>query len=264
MNLLEQCFLDKKPKFIPYISLGDPEYALSVEWAKSLLNGGADILELGIPFSDPVADGPVIQKSYMRSLSKGFSMKKVFDTTLAIHNFKKNIPLLYLTSFNPILSYGIQEFFERAEEVGITGVVIPDLPFDSKDFIEAFIQAKKFNICIIQMVTPSSSKERVLKLKKYSSGFIYYVTSYGVTGERSTFGSDLKKKILETKKIFSLPVCAGFGISKPEQSKEISKYADGIIIGSAVQRIIEEKSNHVDACAKALVDYAREISNSII
>jgi tryptophan synthase alpha chain len=265
MGSLKECFDKDKNRcnFIPYISLGDPEYALSVEWAKALIDGGADILELGIPFSDPVADGPVIQKSYMRALAKGFSMDKVLETTKQIHSYKPDIPLVYLTYLNPIISYGEEKFFKKAYASGIRGIVLPDLPFDSKDSKFVFSMAKESEIDIIHLITPASSKERIAAIKKIASGFIYYVTSYGVTGERSNFAQDLKKRIESVKKTLMLPICAGFGISTAEQAKTISAYSDGIIIGSAIQRIIEEKSSHVDACARALNEYAKEIAKAI-
>ncbi len=263
MNELEKVFTTKTKKFIPFISLGDPEYALSVEWSKALIQGGADILELGIPFSDPVADGPVVQKANFRSLEKGFSMKKVLDTTKAIHNFKKEIPIVYLTSYNPIFAYGIEKFFKEAKNSGLSGAVIPDLPSDSKDFLEVNKEATKNEICLIQMITPATSKDRILKIKKIAKGFIYYVTSYGVTGERKSFDKDMEKKIKEIQKTLSIPVCAGFGISNSTQAKEISKYSDGIIIGSAIVRIIEENLENVDLCAKKLFQYSKEISESI-
>ncbi|HMV45060.1 MAG TPA: tryptophan synthase subunit alpha, partial [Leptospiraceae bacterium] len=155
MSSLKECFEKDKnrSKFIPYISLGDPEYALSVEWSKALIDGGADILELGIPFSDPVADGPVIQKSYMRALAKGFSMDKVLETTKQIHAYKEEIPLVYLTYLNPILSYGEDKFFKKAYLSGIRGIVIPDLPFDAKDAREVIEKARANGIDIIQLIT---------------------------------------------------------------------------------------------------------------
>lgn len=265
MGTLKECFEENKNRcnFIPYISLGDPEYALSVEWAKALIDGGADILELGIPFSDPVADGPVIQKSYMRALSKGFSMEKVLDTTKQIHSYKPSIPLVYLTYLNPVISYGAENFFNKAAESGIKGIVIPDLPFDAKDARIVMKIAQKEKIDLIYLITPASTKERITAIKEIASGFIYYVTSYGVTGERSNFAKDLKNKIELVKKTLLLPICAGFGISTSEQAKSIGSFSDGIIIGSAIQRIIEEKSLNVDNCAKALNEYAKEIANAI-
>ncbi|MBK6608069.1 MAG: tryptophan synthase subunit alpha [Leptospiraceae bacterium] len=265
MGSLKECFENKKNRsnFIPYISLGDPEYALSVEWAKALIDGGADILELGIPFSDPTADGPVIQKSYMRALAKGFSMDKVLETTKQIHAYKPNIPLVYLTYLNPVISYGEEKFFKKAYLAGIRGIVIPDLPVDAKDSAYVLEKARASEIDIIHLITPASSKERIEQIKKVASGFIYYVTSYGVTGERANFAQDLKMRIEMVRKSLKLPICAGFGISTPEQAKSISAYSDGIIIGSAIQRIIEEKSSHVDACAKALHEYAKEIARAV-
>ena len=265
MNTLIESFQKKSNscKFIPYISLGDPEFALSIEWAKALLDGGADILELGIPFSDPIADGPVIQKSYKRALEKGFSMKKVFQTTKAIHQYKKEIPLIYLTYLNPVMSYGLENFFKEAKESGITGIVIPDLPYDTKDTLEVYEIAKKNNISIIYLVTPASTKERILSIKKFASGFVYYITSYGVTGERSNFAKDLNKKIAHVKKILSIPVCAGFGISNAKTAKEFSSFSDGVIIGSAIQKIIQDQGMYVDKCVKSLYEFSNEISNSV-
>ncbi|MBP9888154.1 MAG: tryptophan synthase subunit alpha [Leptospiraceae bacterium] len=265
MGSLKEVFADKqyKSKFIPYISLGDPEYALSVEWAKALIDGGADILELGIPFSDPVADGPVIQKSYMRALAKGFSMDTVLKTTKQIHSYKPSIPLVYLTYLNPIISYGIDVFFQKASDAGIRGMVIPDLPFDAKDSSFVLEKAKSANIDIIHLITPASTKERIAAIKKVASGFIYYVTSYGVTGERSNFAQDLKKRIELARKTLLLPICAGFGISTADQAKSIGAYSDGIIIGSAIQRIIEDKASNVDECARILNEYAKGISKAI-
>lgn len=265
MGSLKESFENKKKgcHFIPYISLGDPEYALSVEWAKALIDGGADILELGIPFSDPVADGPVIQKSYMRALAKGFSMDTVLKTTKQIHSYKPEIPLVYLTYLNPIISYGMDSFFKKASEAGIKGMVIPDLPFDAKDSSLVLKKSREVGIDIIHLITPASTNQRILAIKKVASGFIYYVTSYGVTGERSMFANDLKNRINMVRKTLNLPICAGFGISRPDQAKTIGAYSDGIIIGSAIQRIIEEKSSKVDECAKALKEYALEISKAI-
>ncbi|MBK8394458.1 MAG: tryptophan synthase subunit alpha [Leptospiraceae bacterium] len=265
MGSIKESFAGKgnSSHFIPYISLGDPEYALSVEWAKALIDGGADILELGIPFSDPVADGPVIQKSYMRALSKGFSMDTVLKTTKQIHLYKPSIPLVYLTYLNPIISHGIDRFFKEASDSGIRGIVIPDLPFDAKDSNSVLEKSRSHQIDIIHLITPASTSERIASIKKIASGFIYYVTSYGVTGERSNFSLDLKKRIGMLQKTLKLPICAGFGISTAEQAKRIGAYSDGIIIGSAIQRIIEDKSSNVDECARTLLQYAKEISSAI-
>lgn len=265
MKSLDAFFKEKpfKSRFIPYISLGDPDYQLSVRWAKAILDGGADILELGIPFSDPVADGPTIQKSYMRSLKNGFSVDRIFETTKAIHALSPSTPLVYLSYLNPIISYGVEKFFTSASENGIKGIVIPDLPFDTKETKSILEIADRKDICIIFLVTPASPSVRITELKKYASGFIYYVTSYGVTGARSSFADDLKARIERVREELNLPVCAGFGISNAEQAGEIAHYADGIIIGSAIQKIIEENGNNPDLCHHKLWEFTSQIVGTV-
>ncbi|MEM7180036.1 MAG: tryptophan synthase subunit alpha [Spirochaetota bacterium] len=265
MGSLAQCFAKAKPKakFIPYLSLGDPTMELSVEWSKSIADAGADILELGIPFSDPVADGPVIQASYKRALAAGFSMAKVLEITGKIHKNSPEIPLVYLSYFNPINTYGLERFFQESYQAGIRGMVLPDIPFDSKDSQKVFTLAERYKIDIINLITPSTPLSRMRKMKKVASGFIYYVTSFGVTGVRTAFADNLSERVQIVKDTLQIPVCAGFGISRPEQAREISQYADGIIIGSAVQKIIEKYAENPDECNRQLGRYIKEIRASI-
>ncbi len=266
MSSLKSVFLQNPPKskFIPYISLGDPNYDLSVEWAKSIVESGADILELGIPFSDPVADGGVIQKSYKRALANPFSMEKIFHVVDRIHEFKKDFPLIFLTYLNPIHAFGRENFFKKCKETDVSGLVIPDLPFDVLDAFEYFSLGKKYEVDLIQLVTPSTPLKRIREIKKISSGFIYYVTSFGVTGERTSISSNLEERISLLKKEIGIPVCAGFGISTKEQASEISKYSDGVIIGSAIQKIIEEFSKNPEECKDRLKQYIQSIRSSMV
>ncbi|MEI7014766.1 tryptophan synthase subunit alpha [Leptospira licerasiae] len=263
MSAIESVFSDSKSAFIPYISLGDPNYDLCVDWADALIRGGADILELGIPFSDPVADGPVIQKAFKRALANPFSMEKILETTAKIHSLHPHIPLVYLTYFNPIFHYGFEKFAGEAKIAGIQGLIIPDLPYDTPETDELFKSLKRRGVDLIHLVTPATPLNRMKGIRDFASGFIYYVTSYGVTGERKSISADLEERIKTTKEVFSLPVSAGFGISAPDQAKEISQYADGIIIGSAVQRIIEENGSNPSLCRKKLEEYAQSISGSL-
>ncbi|TGK05246.1 tryptophan synthase subunit alpha [Leptospira langatensis] len=263
MSAIRSVFSEKKSAFIPYISLGDPTYEACVGWADALIRGGADILELGIPFSDPVADGPVIQKAFKRALANPFSMEIVLETTAKIHALHPHVPLVYLTYFNPIFSYGFEKFAAEAKISGIEGMIIPDLPYDTPETENLFFSLQKRGIDLIHLVTPATAPSRMKGIRDFASGFIYYVTSYGVTGERAALSSGLEERIRMTQSLFSLPVSAGFGISNPEQAKEISEYADGIIIGSAVQRIIEENSYNPDLCRKKLEEYALSISKSL-
>ncbi|MCC6275527.1 MAG: tryptophan synthase subunit alpha [Leptospiraceae bacterium] len=266
MITLKEIFAKTPPKskFIPYISLGDPNYNLSVEWAKAIIDSGADILELGIPFSDPVADGGVIQKSYKRALeNNAFSMEKIFEVVSKIQDYKKDFPLIFLTYLNPIHAYGPEKFFRKCRENGVLGCVIPDLPYDVMDSSHYFSLGNRFGIDLIQLITPSTSLKRIREIRKICSGFIYYVTSFGVTGERSSISKNLKERISLLKKEIHLPICAGFGISTEEQAGEISEYSDGVIIGSAIQKIIEEFSGNPEECKMRLSSYIKMIRRAM-
>ncbi len=258
-NLFQQN--NKKSAFIPYFTLGDPNYSASINYGKTILDGGADILELGIPFSDPVADGPVIQRAVARSLKNSFSFDTIFQTTAEIHKHKPETPLVYLSYFNPIYHCGIPYFLDRAKASGIEGLVIPDLPFDTKESEDLFKELRKRDMDLIHLVTPATTKKRMTALRETSSGFIYYVTSFGVTGERREFSLDLESRINHLKDFLKLPICAGFGISTPEQASSIGKFADGVIIGSAIQRIIEE--NEGDQTVSSLKSYISSIRKGI-
>ncbi|MDX1961378.1 MAG: tryptophan synthase subunit alpha [Leptospiraceae bacterium] len=262
MSSLEEVFQNRKHKslFITYFSLGDPSYEASPRFAKAILSGGADILELGIPFSDPIADGPVIQKSYKRALdNSAFSMEQILNTTQEIHKLNTEVPIVYLSYLNPIMQFGMEEFFSKAYLSGVRGVVVPDIPFDAEDYLQVFEIAKKNSISIINLVTPATTKKRIHAIKKFSSGFIYYVTSYGVTGERKELDDSLGKRIAEVQAETKLPVCAGFGISTPEQAEKISQFADGVIIGSSIQKIIEANHTNLDNCEAELNRFVKEV-----
>jgi tryptophan synthase alpha chain len=252
-----------RSQFIPYFSLGDPDYDSSIEWASAIIDGGADVLELGIPFSDPVADGPVIQRAFTRAFKNPFSMDKIFRTTRTIKDKYPKIPLVYLTYFNPIFHMGMDGFLNSSKESGISGLIIPDLPFDSNESKVLFSKAEKYEVDLIHLITPATEKKRIELMKKNSSGFVYYVTSFGVTGERTGFSTDLEERIQWVRKEMKLPVCAGFGISTPEQADRISKFSDGVIIGSSIQRIIEENSGNPTECKKKLTDYCQSIRSAM-
>ncbi|TGM57396.1 tryptophan synthase subunit alpha [Leptospira biflexa] len=265
MSKIKELFESGKFKsaFIPYFTLGDPNYNDSIEFGKTILDGGADILELGIPFSDPVADGPVIQRAVARSLKNKFSFDEIFRVTKQIHLYKQETPLVYLTYFNPIYHCGITKFLDKAKDSGVVGLVIPDLPFDTIESETLFQELRLRDMDLIHLVTPASTKKRIEALRKTSTGFIYYVTSFGVTGERREFSVDLKERIRFLKDTIQLPICAGFGISTPEQASQIAGYADGIIIGSAIQRVIEENGQDASKAKNVLADYISKIRASI-
>ncbi len=256
MNLSLKLQNIKKEKktclFMPYLTLGDPDFESSLEFAKALIFGGAHVLELGIPFSDPTADGPIIQKAMVRSAkNQDFSLETIFEITQKIHSQQEDIALIYLTYFNPIFRYKKEKntftgeyFLKKSSEMGIRGFVIPDLPFDSKEFLEISEQIEKQNlpISIIPMIAPNTEKSRAAMILSKGKGFVYYITSLGVTGFRdfSTI-QDYENKIQTLRKFTNLPIFAGFGIHKPEQSSILKKIFDGIIVGSFFHRLIEER-----------------------
>jgi len=254
MNLSEILIERKKQKnsalYMPYLTLGDPDFNSSIQIAESMINASSDILELGIPFSDPTADGPIIQKAMVRSMMHSeFSLEKIFETTYNIHQLNPNVPLVYLTYFNPIYKYQYhkntfigESFLKKCTDIGIKGLVIPDLPFDSKEFQEIYENIKKhqLNISLIPMIAPNTKDKRIKYILSYGSGFVYYITSLGVTGLREQLSEDIKERANLIRKYTSIPIFAGFGINKIEQVEELKKIFDGIIVGSLNHKIIEE------------------------
>lgn len=224
---------------IAYIMAGDPNLEESGRIILEIEKAGADIIEIGVPFSDPVADGPTIQKAAERALSHNVSLRDIFELVTRLRRQTK-IPLILMSYANPIFVYGIEYFFKDARKAGINGVIIPDLPpEEAKDFL---LHAHRRLIEMIFLVAPTSTSERTEKILKTSSGFVYYVPLTGVTGSKLGDTSSIGLRIAQLKTMTELPVAAGFGISKPEDAKALAKNADGIIVGTALVRIVETAS----------------------
>lgn len=223
--------------FIPYIMAGDGGLKAIQEQVLFLQQAGVTAIELGIPFSDPVADGPVIQDAGNRALKEGANLRVILDE---VAKFKEEvqIPLVIMTYLNPIIAYGIKSFIAKCEEVGIQGLIIPDLPIEEADIIQSNLTNSP--IALVQLVSLTSSKERIRRIAKVSEGFIYAVTVNGITGVRNEFGQSLDEHLNELKEISDIPVLAGFGISTPEQVEEIGAMADGVIVGSAIVKAFHE------------------------
>ncbi len=224
---------------IPFIVAGDPDLATTEALAIEIAESGADILELGLPFSDPIADGPVIQSASQRALRNGVKLNALFSLTGRLKGI--DIPLVLMTYYNPVLRFGLRDFAEACRENRIDGVIIPDLPPEEAG--PWISEARRKNLDTIFLLTPKSSKERIRKVNLLSRGFIYYVSIEGVTGIRERLPIDLESEVRRIKGLTEKPVSVGFGISTPQQAKEISRYAGGIIIGSAIVKIIEKNLN---------------------
>jgi tryptophan synthase alpha chain len=254
LNEIANAFKNKKA-FIGFLTAGDPSKEKTIDYMLSMERAGADIIEIGIPFSDPIAEGPVIQNASTRALSNGINTDDIFDLVKDVRKESK-IPLVFLTYINPVLYYGYEKFFKRCKDVGINGIIIPDLPYEEKK--EILDYAKSYNVDIISLIAPTS-KDRIQMIAREATGFIYLVSSMGVTGVRSKITTDLEKIIGDIKKVTDVPVAVGFGINTPEQSKKIVKVADGVIVGSAIVKIIEE---HGDNSAKYIEEYVSQMKNA--
>lgn len=222
---------------IPYITAGYPDYNSTLKIVEILYRNGADILELGIPFSDPLADGATIQYSSQVALEGGMTLRKAF---LLLNEIKRNfdIPVIFMSYYNPIYHLGLEKFAQLALRFDLDGVIVPDLPPEEADSLLKI--ARKTNFALIFLIAPTTPLKRVRKISALSRGFLYYVSLTGVTGAREKLASHLQKKLREIKKVAKLPICVGFGISQPWQAKKITAIAQGVIIGSAVINIIKD------------------------
>ena len=228
-----------QPAFIVYLMAGDPNLDTTLEIMKSLPKNGVDVIELGMPFTDPIADGPSIQLAGQRSLKSGTTLKKIFNIIEEFRKIDNTTPLILMGYYNPIYSMGVDSFLKNAKKVGIDGLLIVDLPPEEDE--ELCLPAKQKNIDFIRLATPTSNENRLKKILKNSSGFIYYVSIAGVTGNKLSSIKSVEKKVNQIKGKTNLPVCVGFGIRNKETAKEISNFSDGIIIGSAIVEKLEKK-----------------------
>jgi tryptophan synthase alpha chain len=227
----------------------------------ALYEAGADIIEIGVPFSDPIAEGPVIEAACERALRAGCTADKLFDLIKRVRKDIK-IPLLFMTYYNPVFAYGIERFTQRCVDSGIDGLIVPDLPFEER--AELLGPCKSRGLELISLISPTS-EERVTHIAKNSGGFLYCVSSLGVTGERNELGCSLgdsaRRMIRQAKHAANIFCAVGFGISTPEQAKEIANFADGVIVGSAIVRIIAE---HGRDCVEPVYEFAKKIKGAMM
>lgn len=253
MNRIQQVLTDRKQdnkkSFIGYLTAGDPDINKLEPLLYSLEEGGCDVIEIGVPFSDPLADGPVIQAAGQRSIERGTNIYKIFEV---LKKCRKNVkaPIAFLVYFNTLTVYGIEAFVKECEEVGIDGLIIPDLPYEEQEELTQFLDQDK--VALIPFATPTS-RDRMAFTLKDGSGFVYTVSSMGVTGRSSDFYSDLDNYIEAVHKYANIPVAIGFGISSKEDVTKMSKLADAVIVGSAIVTHIDE-NNGDPAKLKAFVE----------
>ncbi len=235
MNKISEAFKNGKA-FVAFITCGDPDLETTKEAVKAAAENGADVIELGIPFSDPTAEGPIIQGANLRALKGGVTTDKVFDLVTEIRREVK-IPLLFMTYANVVFSYGSERFISRCADVGINGLILPDIPYEEKDEFAPI--CKKYGISLISLIAPTSDN-RIAMIAKEAEGFIYVVSSLGVTGTRSEITCDLTDTVRLIRENSDAPCAIGFGISNPEQAKKMAAMSDGAIVGSAIIKLLEK------------------------
>lgn len=233
MNRIKSAFANK-PIFMPYFPLGYPDLDTSIDVIEALARNGADLIEVGLSFSDPLADGPVIQHATQIALEKGITVKKSLEAVKELRARGVDIPLILMSYYNPMLAYGLEKFVHDAKEAGADGFIIPDLPAEES---EEFIKVAG-DLPLIPMLAPTSSPERMELIARNAQGFIYLVSVTGITGERKSLAEGLGELIAQVREHTSAPVCVGFGIGTPEQAREVGKMADGVIVGTACVRTI--------------------------
>ncbi len=222
--------------FIPFVTCGDPDLETTEKLVKEAVKNGADLIELGIPFSDPTAEGPVIQSANMRALSGGVTTDKIFDMVRRLRR-EVSIPLVFMTYANVVFSYGIERFVSLCSQTGIDGMILPDVPFEERE--EFLSVCQKYDVDFISMIAPTS-ESRIAMIAKEAEGFLYIVSSLGVTGMRSEIKTDLSAIISVVRQHTDIPCAIGFGISTPEQAKKMAEISDGAIVGSAIVKLIEK------------------------
>ena len=255
MSNIRSAFKNGKA-FIPFITCGDPDLETTAKAVRAAAENGADLIELGIPFSDPTAEGPVIQGANIRALAGGVTTDKVFELVKELRRDVK-IPFVFMTYANVVFSYDSERFMARCCESGVDGIILPDLPFEEKEEFSAV--AKQYGIDLISLIAPTSA-DRIAMIAKEADGFIYVVSSLGVTGERSSITTNIDDIVKTIRENTSVPCAVGFGISRPEQAKAMAAVSDGAIVGSAIIKILEK---HGREAAPYIGEYVKEMKNAV-
>jgi tryptophan synthase alpha chain len=257
MSRISNTFGKNKKAFIAFLTGGDPHLDNTLDFIRELERAGTDLIEIGIPFSDPVAEGPVIEAANIRALKNNVTVRDIFGLVAKVRETSE-IPLVLLTYLNPVYFFGYEKFFAECKRVGVDGIIIPDLPFEESR--EVGDVAEKHGVDLISLIT-ITSKERVKMIAENAKGFLYFVSSMGTTGVRKDINSDTIESVIDTvRKTSDIPVAVGFGVNNAEQAVKLTRFADGVIVGSAIVDIIRE---HGENAGKYVYEYVKEIKDAI-
>ena len=256
MSNIAKAFANGKA-FIPFVTCGDPDLETTANIVRAMAEAGADLIELGIPFSDPTAEGPVIQAANVRALSAGTTTDRIFDL---VQDLRKDvtIPMVFMTYANVVFSYGAEKFISTCQEIGIDGLILPDIPYEEKDEFDPI--CKRYGVDLISMVAPTS-EDRIAMVAREAAGFIYVVSSLGVTGVRSEITTDIGAMVELIRANSSCPCAVGFGISTPEQAKKMAGLADGAIVGSAIVKLIAQYGREA---VPYVADYVKQMKEAVL
>ena len=254
---LSQIFEDKSKKLVTFVTGGDPDFTTSNQIISNMINNNIDILEIGMPFSDPMADGPTIQLSSNRALNNNINLDDIFKLAINAKVLNQNLPVILMGYYNVILFYGVNKFVDNCVKNGVDGLIIVDLQPEEDD--ELIIELKKNNIDLIRLITPTTNEERLKLILKNASGFLYYVSITGVTGQNSANISDLETSLKFIKKFTKLPIIPGFGIKDEKDVTNICKIADGAVVGSSIIKIIEENLDDKPLMIKKISDFTNKL-----
>jgi len=258
---LKQVFKIKGKKLVTFTTGGDPDLNTSLEILKTIINNGIDIIEIGMPFSDPMADGPTIQESSVRSLANGTKINDIFEIVLNVRKLNNKIPIILMGYYNSIFNLGIENFTSKCAETGVDGLIIVDL--QPEEDSELYSKTKEKNIDLIRLITPTTDQKRLNTILNNASGFLYYVTVTGITGQNSANIEDLKKSINTIKSSTKLPIIAGFGIKSREDVEQISTFADGVVVGSSIVNIIKDNLNDKNKMINEIKIFTKNLKEGV-
>ncbi len=256
-----RCRREKRAAFIPFLTAGDPDLETTAALMHAMADGGADLIELGVPFSDPIADGPVIQRASSRALASGTTLSGILRL-VARHRDRLGVPILLFSYFNPIHARGARSFAEQAAASGVDGVLCVDLPPDEGARQELIPALRQQGLDTVFLLAPTSTKERVRRVSLHSTGFVYYVSRTGITGAREELPKELVREVKRLRRKLTKPLAVGFGISTPRQAAAVARVADGVVVGSALVELIEQHSGEPDLVA-TVEQRVRELSDAV-